>query len=381
MQALLDAIATMPLPADACRIFHGRGGLYPGCEQWTLDAYPPVFVITSFAPASDEQLAAIGAALHARWRHIAPAGQQHALNWVFQQRGEAQRSAGRSDTRLMAGSVPDPHIVTEAGARYRVHVLRGQNHGLFLDMAEGRRWVREFAAAFGAQASAAAGAAPASGAAGLQAEWACSARQSGASSYLSDSDREARAEVGADAPGARVLNLFAYTCAFSVAALQGGAAHVVNIDMARGAIATGQQNHQLNGLHGGAAFLAHDIFHSWGKITRAGPYELVIVDPPSYQKGSFVATKDYARLLRRLPDLLSDGGHALLCLNAPELSMGFLRGLVDEHAPALRFMERVPNPAVFAAVDDDRALKVAVFMKHQADASIGLMGNQSQAVL
>ena len=381
MQALLDAIATMPLPADACRIFHGRGGLYPGCEQWTLDAYPPVFVITSFAPASDEQLAAIGAALHARWRHIAPAGQQHALNWVFQQRGEAQRSAGRSDTRLMAGSVPDPHIVTEAGARYRVHVLRGQNHGLFLDMAEGRRWVREFAAAFGAQASAAAGAAPASGAAGLQAEWACSARQSGASSYLSDSDREARAEVGADAPGARVLNLFAYTCAFSVAALQGGAAHVVNIDMARGAIATGQQNHQLNGLHGGAAFLAHDIFHSGGKITRAGPYELVIVDPPSYQKGSFVATKDYARLLRRLPDLLSDGGHALLCLNAPELSMGFLRGLVDEHAPALRFMERVPNPAVFADVDDDRALKVAVFMKHQADASIGLMGNQSQAVL
>ena len=381
MQALLDAIATMPLPADACRIFHGRGGLYPGCEQWTLDAYPPVFVITSFAPASDEQLAAIGAALHARWRHIAPAGQQHALNWVFQQRGEAQRSAGRSDTRLMAGSVPDPHIVTEAGARYRVHVLRGQNHGLFLDMAEGRRWVREFAAAFGAQASAAAGAAPASGAAGLQAEWACSARQSGAISYLSDSDREARAEVGADAPGARVLNLFAYTCAFSVAALQGGAAHVVNIDMARGAIATGQQNHQLNGLHGGAAFLAHDIFHSWSKITRAGPYELVIVDPPSYQKGSFVATKDYARLLRRLPDLLSDGGHALLCLNAPELSMGFLRGLVDEHAPALRFMERVPNPAVFADVDDDRALKVAVFMKHQADASIGLMGNQSQAVL
>ena len=381
MQALLDAIATMPLPADACRIFHGRGGLYPGCEQWTLDAYPPVFVITSFAPASDEQLAAIGAALHARWRHIAPAGQQHALNWVFQQRGEAQRSAGRSDTRLMAGSVPDPHIVTEAGARYRVHVLRGQNHGLFLDMAEGRRWVREFAAAFGAQASAAAGAAPASGAAGLQAEWACSARQSGASSYLSDSDREARAEVGADAPGARVLNLFAYTCAFSVAALQGGAAHVVNIDMARGAIATGQQNLQLIGLHGGAAFLADDIFHSWGKITRAGPYELVIVDPPSYQKGSFVATKDYARLLRRLPDLLSDGGHALLCLNAPELSMGFLRGLVDEHAPALRFMERVPNRAVFADVDDDRALKVAVFMKHQADASIGLMGNQSQAVL
>ncbi len=57
----------MPLPTDACRIFHGRGGLHPGCEVWTLDAYPPVFVLTSFAPASDAQLAAVGAALQARW--------------------------------------------------------------------------------------------------------------------------------------------------------------------------------------------------------------------------------------------------------------------------------------------------------------------------
>ena len=54
MQPLLDAIAAMPLPTDACRIFHGRGGRFPGCEQWTLDAYPPVWVLTSFLPAGDE---------------------------------------------------------------------------------------------------------------------------------------------------------------------------------------------------------------------------------------------------------------------------------------------------------------------------------------
>jgi 23S rRNA (cytosine1962-C5)-methyltransferase len=89
LQALLDAIAAMPLPTDAWRIFHGRGGLHPGCEQWTLDAYPPVFVLTSFfAPASDGQLAAIGGALAARWADLAP-GQP--LNWVFQCRNEALR--------------------------------------------------------------------------------------------------------------------------------------------------------------------------------------------------------------------------------------------------------------------------------------------------
>ena len=312
MQALLDAIAAMPLPTDAQRVFHGRGGLFPGCEQWVLDAYPPVLVLTSFAPASDSDLATIGAALQARWSQIAPAGKP--LNWVFQCRNEALRTQGRTETRLMAGSVPEPHVVTEQGARYRVHVLRGQNHGLFLDMAEGRRWVRDYAAA--------------------------------------------RCD---DRYGLKVLNLFAYTCAFSVVALQAGAKSVVNVDMGHGAIATGQQNHQLNGLTAGASFLAHDIFSSWGKITRSGPYGLVVVDPPSYQKGSFVATKDYARLMRRLPDLLAPGGQALLCLNAPELGVDFLQDQMRELAPELGFVERVANPAVFADVQDGRALKVLVY--------------------
>lgn len=299
MQALLDAIARMDRPTDARRIFHGRGGLHPGCEHWALDAFPPVFVLTSFQPVPDADLAAVHEALARRWADIAPG---EPLNWVFQCRHE-----GRPDTRLMAGEVPDPHVVSERGARYRVHVMRGQNHGLFLDMAEGRQWVREHAR------------------------------------------------------GRKVLNLFAYTGAFSVVALQGGAKQVLNIDMSGGAMAIGQQNHALNGLTAGAGFLAHDIFKTWGRITRSGPYGLVIVDPPSYQKGSFVATKDYARLVRRLPELLVPGGQALLCLNAPELGPGFLQDLVREAAPELVFEQRLANPEAFADAAPERALKVLVY--------------------
>ena len=302
MQALLDTIARFDLPVEAQRVFHGRGGLYPGCEQWSLDVFPPVWLLTSFQPATDDELAAVHAALSARWRQLAS---EAPLNWVFQCRHE-----GRTETRLMAGSVPDPHVVSENGTRYLVHVLKGQNHGLFLDMAEGRRWVRGQVAA---------------------------------------------------RPGGRVLNLFAYTCAFSVVALQAGGGQVVNVDMSHGALAIGQQNHRLNGVTAGASLLAHDLFSSWGKVTRAGPYGLVIADPPSYQKGSFVATKDYARLMRRLPDLLSPGGHALLCLNAPELGTAFLQDQMQALAPALHFEQRLPNPPAFADVSAERALKVLVY--------------------
>jgi len=306
MQALLNAISAMPLPTDAQRIFHGRGGMHPGCEQWALDAFAPVMVLTSFQAVQDDALATVGAALTQRWAQIAP---DQPLNWVFQCRAE-----GHLETRLMSGTVPEPHVVTENGSRFRVHVLKGQNHGLFLDMAEGRAWVRR--------------------------------------------------RVSHDAPEKprlKVLKLFAYTCAFSVVALQAGAKQVVNVDMSHGAIAIGQQNHALNGISHGATFLMHDIFKTWGKITRSGPYDLVILDPPSYQKGSFIATKDYAKLMRRLPELLAPDGYALLCLNAPELGLDFLQDQMRELAPELRFVERVANPAAFADVSPERSLKVLAY--------------------
>lgn len=302
MQALLNAIAAMGKPIDAQRIFHGRGGLYPGCAHWVLDAFPPVLVLTSFQAVQEDELAQIGDALDARWAQLCPG---ESLNWVFQ-----SRHAGEPETRLMAGSVPEPHVVTEHGVRYRVHVLKGQNHGLFLDMAEGRRWVREWAQT---------------------------------------------------QPGLKVLNLFAYTCAFSVVALQAGAKQVVNVDMSHGGMAIGQHNHLLNGLSTGASFLAHDIFKTWGKISRSGPYDLIVVDPPSYQKGSFVATKDYARLMHRLPELLIPRGYALMCLNAPELGLAFLQEQMQTQAPDLKFVQRLPNPAVFADVSAERSLKVLIY--------------------
>ncbi|MGI2071781.1 class I SAM-dependent methyltransferase [Shewanella baltica] len=296
MQSFIQALATIELGDDAVRLFHGRGGHYAGCEHLCLDWFTPVLLLTSFTPLADDDLATCQQAIAARWQAIRPDSQ---LNLVYQ-----YRSAGETFTQVLQGEVPEPHIVSENGARFQVHLMRGQNHGLFLDMANGREWVR------------------------------------------------------ANARYKKVLNLFAYTCGFSVAALQGGADEVVNMDMSKGALGIGKQNHLLNGFSAGARFLGHDIFKSWGKLKKLGPYDIIVADPPSNQKGSFVATKDYVRLIRRLPELLADNGEVLLCLNAPELDTSFLRQQVADAAPALEYIERLANPPAFMDVSEEKSLKV-----------------------
>ena len=310
-QAMLAAVAQLRVcPIDASRIFHGRGGSYPGCAHLTLDYFHPVWLLTSFVELRDADLSRYHEALSDCWDRIAPPG-NGSLTWVYQYRAPTSAlldTPGRAETRLMAGEVPEPHIVTEDGQKFRVFTQpRGRNHGLVLDMACARSWVKYHA------------------------------------------------------KGQTVLNLFAYTCAFSVAALSGGAAKVVNLDMNKGALATGRQNHELNGLVSGAWFLGHNVFKSWAKIKRFGPYGMVLVDPPSYQKGSFVAKDDYAKLLRRIPSLLCSGGYALLCLNAPELDTGFLQSQVEGAAPELQFVERLANPASFPTVWPQKSLKVLVY--------------------
>jgi 23S rRNA (cytosine1962-C5)-methyltransferase len=158
-----------------------------------------------------------------------------------------------------------------------------------------------------------------------------------------------------------LLTLCASPGAFPSAPLHGGAKQVVNVDMSAGAMGLGQLNHALNGLQAGASFLVHDIFKTWGKITRSGPYHLIVVDPPSFQKGSFIATKDYAKLMRRLPDLLRPGGQVMLCLNAPELGVEFLQSQMAEVAAELIFEQRLDNPTTFADTDPNRSLKVLIY--------------------
>ncbi len=161
-----------------------------------------------------------------------------------------------------------------------------------------------------------------------------------------------------------ILNLFSYTCAFSVAAISSGASKVVNVDMAKGALTTGRENHHLNNLDTKKVkFMPYDILKSWSRIKKEGPYDIIIIDPPTLQKGSFEATKDYEKIIKRLDQLANEKCVVLACLNAPEIPSAFIKDIFKEFASDFVFEKRLENPETFVVIDDEKALKNLIFKK------------------
>jgi 23S rRNA (cytosine1962-C5)-methyltransferase len=136
--------------------------------------------------------------------------------------------------------------------------------------------------------------------------------------------RETRAWVRAHAAGRTVLNCFAYTCGFGVAAAMGGAARVVNLDAARGVLEWGRANYRLNGLApADQDFIFGDAF-DWLKrfARRRQTFDCVILDPPSYattKRTRFSISRDYADLVALAAPLVASSGWLIACANAAEL--------------------------------------------------------------
>ncbi|WP_323586639.1 class I SAM-dependent methyltransferase [Aliarcobacter butzleri] len=211
------------------------------------------------------------------------------------------------------GEIPPFYIVVENGLKYKINFFN-KNIGIFLDMKIGREYI---------------------------------------SSICKDKN---------------VLNLFSYTCAFSVVAINAKAKQVVNVDMAKGALTTGRENHHLNNLDTKKVkFMPYDILKSWNRIKKEGPYDIIIIDPPSFQKGSFAATKDYEKIIKKLPELASENCIVLSCLNAPELDSDFIKQKFEEFAPTFRFEKRLENLKEFITNNEEKSLKNLIFKKQNSN--------------
>ena len=116
--------------------------------------------------------------------------------------------------------------------------------------------------------------------------------------------RENRALVQSLAAGKTVLNCFAYTGGFGVAAMVGGADHVVNLDSSAPALSLAAENMAANGIAPDRyENRTADVFEALREYRNTGrKFDIVILDPPKFvdSKGSLPrgcrAYQDIARL-------------------------------------------------------------------------------------
>jgi 23S rRNA (cytosine1962-C5)-methyltransferase len=148
-----------------------------------------------------------------------------------------------------------------------------------------------------------------------------------------------------------VLNTFAYTCAFGVAAASGGAT-TVNLDLSRNYLDWGKRNYEINRI----AAEDHDFIHGdafdWlSRFRRRGrKFDVIVLDPPTFSRDRkskvFRIQDDYGELA----DL------AVTCLNRDGLlfcSTNF-RGLtLDDFLRILRSAVHRPFQAETGSMPPD----------------------------
>ena len=302
----------------AYRLFHGASDGVPGLY---IDRYGPGCTLIRYADLAGElpDPALLG-------KLVLDAFEILGVNSVYDKPFVRDRSAvgGREDAVLtdpspIAGApLGDSILVREPAGQFEVHLHDGFSTGLFLDGRDTRRRVRELAA------------------------------------------------------GGRVLNAFAYTCGFSVAAAIGQAAQTVSVDISAKALEWGRRNFEINHLPlDDHQFIRSEQFEYFNRARRQGrTFDLIVLDPPSFArtkrpKTLFSVVTDLQRLVTEALTVLAPGGSVLLSTNNRTRTVSWLSGQIAEAAAAakrrFRVVDTPPLPLDFAADRDYAKTIIARF--------------------
>lgn len=282
----LAAERRAPLVADAAstiyRVFHGPsdGITHPTLRSWTVDRGGAVLICSCY----DETVRAVPTsmldALVRTW-------QPSAIYTKYR-----PRTAARVDTGALAELAPAAPVwgtglevvdALEHGLRLRLRPTDGLSVGLYADMRETRERVRRWT-----------------------------------------QNRTVR-----------VLNTFAYTCGFGVAALADAPeATVTNLDLSRRSLDWGRENYMLNNLPiSERDFVFGDVFdwlNRWVRQNRR--FDMVILDPPSFARNKgrrWSAERDYAELAELAARLLAPAGMLVACCNHAGLDKRTFREQIE----------------------------------------------------
>jgi len=235
---------------NAYRVVNGEGDLLPGL---VVDRYADVLVVQVLTAGMERLLDTVVDALQEEWQP----------RTIYERSDVPARREEKLEMRqrvLRGEELPESVQISENGMTFQVQPGVGQKTGFYLDQRENRQIARRIA------------------------------------------------------KGRRVLNCFAYTGGFSVAAALGGAMAVTSVESSAPAVALLKQHLAANGCDEGTV-LQEDVFEVLRKLKDAGDrFDMIILDPPAFAKKRHQvdsARRGYKDINLRALQLLEPGGQLL----------------------------------------------------------------------
>ena len=220
-----------------------------------------------------------------------------AAHWHLRRMPDRGRDPGLRRSWASPGA-PETWTAAEDGLRFQLRAAGGQSPGLFLDQRRNRAWVR------------------------------------------------------GHARGARVLNLFAYTGAFGIAALAGGASEVVQNDVSRANLSWARENAALNGMDAAAVeYAAVDARLLLEGCRRRGRrFDGIVCDPPAFARsrgrdaGPWRVERGLTGLVSGCAALLAPGGWLLVSSGCESWKPGAFEGAVGRGLSGGEGVGPAPGP-------------------------------------
>ncbi len=260
-QAWLGRAATLDTPhQEARRLFNGFLEGYP---DLVVDLYGKTLLLYDFAEQSPDSQAELPAMVREALDFYLPR-----LSWltcVLLKARRAEQPGGRNGL-VIWGKLPDDRVL-EAGVWYALDLMLNQDASFYPDTRLLRAWLLE------------------------------------------------------NAPGQRVLNTFAYTGSFGVAARTAGASQVVQTDRSARFLEIAKRSLSLNGLQPQPGELRPgDFFSVTRQLRQSGMlFDIIILDPPFFSTGrqGRVDLNDHSiALINKVRPLVADGGRLVAVNNA-----------------------------------------------------------------
>lgn len=238
--------------------------------------------------------------------------------WIRQMKPRGGHSATKDSFLLALGEPKMVWNATENGLHFELRANQGLSPGLFLDQRENRIWVRRHSM------------------------------------------------------GRRVLNLFAYTGAFSLNAWVGQAREVCTVDVSKPFVEWARHNFQLNQIAPdtpGLEFWVQDcLLFLGGCHKRKRKFDLIICDPPTLGRtktSTFDLKRDLQQLIKLCWGLLDENGEILFSCNYEGWTRDQLKDLILQFLGPACLIREAPGSPLDFEVSPHESLMKSLILSHR----------------